>query len=78
MRVARGQSDILQERLGSAPALFLPYPGFGHRQLHVLERRENGHEIETLKHEPDVLEPKTCRLAIGQSADTLAIDCQSA
>src|SRR5258705_8651114 len=78
MALAITKSDIRQELRRPFVSLLTPNLRLGHWQRHVLERRQNGHQIEALENESDVVQPEGSRFAITHRVDPLACDLDCA
>src|SRR6185503_12655698 len=74
MSLAITEPDVRKKLRGPLLSLITPHFRLGHRQRHVLERRENRHQVETLEYESNVVQPEECRLAITHRVDALARD----
>src|SRR5436190_21987304 len=78
MPLSVAPSNVLEQLGGSHPLLLLVKPGFRHRQCYVLQRRQNRHQLETLKDEADIPQSKRSRFPIAHLIHALAADLDGA
>ena len=60
------QADPVERRPGALPALPAAHAGVDQRQLHVLQRRGAGQQVEGLEHEPDLPVAHPGQLVVGE------------